>query len=69
MKRKKVILMSTIEKNKKMKKLIDTKTIVPGIFREEDGVKLYEPISEEQYEQMIESGNFENRIFFANEVY
>ncbi|MGN1299499.1 MAG: hypothetical protein ACI4UE_05930 [Candidatus Scatovivens sp.] len=55
--------MSIIEQHKKMKKLVDSNTIVPGTFREENGVKVYMPISQEQYNKILESGNFENLAY------
>ena len=51
---------AVIEEHKKMQKLVEARVIVPGIFREENGVKVYEPISTEEYIKMIENGNIED---------
>lgn len=55
--------MSTIEQHKKMKKLVESNTIVPGIFSVQNGAKVYIPISQEQYNEMLENGNIENLAY------
>lgn len=55
--------MSTIEQHKKMKKLVESNTIVPGIFSVKNGVKVYIPISQEEYNEMLENGSIENLAY------
>ena len=52
--------MSILEQHKKMQKLVNSNTIIPGIFKEESGVKVYTQISQEKYDEMIENGEIDN---------
>ena len=52
--------MSILEQHKKMQKLVNSNTIIPGIFKEESGVKVYTPITQEKYGEMIENGEIDN---------
>ena len=49
--------MSVTEQHKKMIKLVDSKTIIPGILKEENGVKVYTTISLEKYSRMLDNGD------------
>lgn len=49
--------------HKKMQKLVASNTILPGIFSEEYGVIVYTPISKQQYDDMIKSGNIEKLAY------
>lgn len=55
--------MLVLEQHKRIKKLIASNTIVPGVFKEENGVKVYIPISQEQYNEIIENGNVESLAY------
>ncbi len=51
--------MAKIEQHEKMKKLVNSKAIIPGIIKEVDGAKVYEPISIELYNEMMQKGEVE----------
>lgn len=55
--------MSRIEEHKKMQQLVEVKVIVPGIYREVEGVKVYQPISQDEYEKIIESGYIDSLAY------
>ncbi len=55
--------MSRIEEHKKIQQLVEAKVIVPGIYREVEGVKVYQPISQDEYEKIIESGDIDGLAY------
>ncbi len=55
--------MTSIEQHIKMRKLIESKIIIPGIIENESGVKVYQPISLEKYIELIEEGNTEKLAY------
>ena len=57
------VISMLLGQHKKMQKLVASNTILPGIFSEEYGVIVYTPISKQQYDDMIKSGNIEKLAY------